>query len=246
MARDWTDTFFTGAWETLVKNAYTEEETTEQARFIRRAVKLRRGSRVADVPCGDGRISLELARAGCRVVGVDRSRASIGRAKRRARSLKNPPEFHVGDMRDLSLEGSFNAVVNWWGSFGYFDEGTNVGLLRGFAELLAPGGRVLIDQVNRERILRNFRHRNEATYGPARVLVRNKWNPERQSVDGTWTMIEGGRRKRCRSSMRMYTPKEMERLLAECGLRLERFYGDESGGEYGRGAPRMITVGIKR
>ncbi len=246
MASDWTDTFFTGVWETLLKNVYSEEESRDQARFIHRALGLRKGSRVADVPCGDGRISVELAKAGCTVVGVDRSSVSVRRARTRARALGLPAEFHVGDMRNLRVAGPFHAVLNWWGSFGYYDDDTNLAILRRFAELLVPGGRVVIDQVNRERILRRFMHEAEDDYGPARVSVRNVWNSERQSVDGTWTITKGGRRTRRRSSIRLYTPKQMERLMARVGLTLERLYGDDVGARYGRGAKRMISVGRKR
>ena len=246
MAGDWTDTFFRGAWETILRNVYTEEETREQAEFIKRALRLRRGSRVADIPCGDGRISLELARAGCKVSGLDRSSASIRRARRKARSLSRATRFSVGDMRNLSIEGPFHAILNWWGSFGYFDDNTNLSILRRFAELLSPGGRVLVDQVNRERILRRFMHEAEDDYGSAHVSVRNRWNADRQSVDGTWTITTGGRRTRHRSSVRLYTPRQMEHMMARAGLKLERFYGDDRGGGYGRGARRMISLGRKR
>jgi SAM-dependent methyltransferase len=246
VASDWTDTFFTGIWETLLKNVYTEEESIEQARFVHRALRLREGSRVADIPCGDGRISIELAKAGCEVVGVDRSAASVRRARNRVRSLRLPAEFHAGDMRRLRVGGSFDAVLNWWGSFGYYDDETNLAVLRRFSELLVPGGRVLIDQVNRERVLRRFMHEAEDDYGPASVSVRNVWNPERQSVDGTWTITKGGRRTRRRSSVRLYTPKQLERMMTRAGLALERQYGDERGSRYGRGSRRMISIGRKR
>ena len=227
VASDWTDTFFTGVWETILKNVYSEEESHDQARFIHRVLKLRKGSRVADVPCGDGRISIELAKAGCAVVGVDRSSASVRRARKCVRALGLPAEFHIGDMRSLRVAGPFN-------------------VLRKFAEFLVPGGRVLIDQVNRERVLRRFMHEAEDDYGPVRVSVRNVWNSERQSVDGTWTITRNGRRTRRRSSVRLYTPKQMERMMARAGLTLERLYGDEGGARYGGGAKRMISVARKR
>ena len=53
---DWTDTFFTGLWGELQRRSYPRAETEREARFIRRALGLRKGSRVLDVPCGDGRI----------------------------------------------------------------------------------------------------------------------------------------------------------------------------------------------
>ena len=143
----WTDDFFTGYWSVMQRSAPVADVAAEEARVLRKVLKLRKGSRVADVPCGHGRISLELARAGYSVVGVDACEPSIRRARRELRKAGLPGAFHLGDMRDLRLPREFNAVINWWGSFGYFDEGTNRRVLKGFADILLSGGRVLVDQV---------------------------------------------------------------------------------------------------
>lgn len=249
ISKHWTDTFFHGEWDTIIRNVYTPEESLAETRFIRRALGLRSGSRVLDVPCGDGRISLELARMGCRVIGVDACAPSIRRAKRRARALSRAkgaqPEFLVGDMRKLNVGGPFKAILNWWGSFGYFDDVTNLSVLRRFAELLERGGKVMIDQINRERVLRDFRTEAWDDYGPVRVLVKNRWDPSTQRIDGTWTMVRAGKRSRRRTSIRIYTPRQMERLLARAGLELERLYGGANGEPHSRGSRRMVTVARK-
>ncbi len=120
-----TDDFFTGYWSEMQRAAPMTDVAAEETRVLRKVLKLRKGSRVADVPCEDGRISLELARAGCRVVGVDACEPSVRRARRQFRKAGLQGTFHHGDMRDLQLACEFNAVINWWGSFGYFDEETN-------------------------------------------------------------------------------------------------------------------------
>ncbi len=238
----WTDTFFTGAWSALQRAPAMRDVAPKEARNVRRALRLRKGSRVADVPCGDGRISFELARAGCEVVGVDRCQTSIRRARRRFREAGLAGEFHVGDMRRLRLDAGFNAVVNWWGSFGYFDDETNLEVLEGFARLLRPGGRVLIDQANRERILREFRERFTTDYGPVRISTVNRWDPEAQRIDGVWIFQRGGRRVRRHSSIRLYTPRQMTRLVERAGLEVERFCDCTDGSDFTRGSRRMTTI----
>jgi len=242
MAGHWTESFFEGSWDEIIRNVYTPEESREQALFIRRVLRLRSGSRVLDVPCGDGRISLELASMGCRVLGVDRTEPSIRRARRRARRADLDAEFRVGDMRRLEETGRFSAVLNWWGSFGYFSDGENLELLRGFERLLTSRGRVMIDQINREGVLRDFRAAAWDDYGGVRVHVRNRWDPDAERIEGVWTMVRKGERSRRRTSMRIYTPRQMERLLGRAGLRLERFYGWIDGSPFSRGSRRMITV----
>jgi SAM-dependent methyltransferase len=242
---DWTDTFFTGLWSVLQRQTFSEAESREQAGFVRRALGLRRGSRVLDVPCGDGRIALGLARAGVSVVGVDVCEPSIRRARRRFRAEGLPGRFHVGDMRDLRLTDRFHAVVNWWGSFGYYDDETNLAILEGFADLVVPRGRVLIHQVNRERVLRDFRRRMRADYGGVAIETRNRWDPASQRIEGRWTISSGRRREKRRSSMRVYTRAQMVRLMEAAGLEVVNVYGDADGRPYDRGTRWMATVGRK-
>lgn len=241
----WTDDFFTGYWSVMQKAAPMSGVAAEEARVLRKILRLRKGSKVADVPCGDGRISLELARAGCRVVGVDACEPSIRRARRQFRRAGLQGALHLGDMRDLQLPREFNAVINWWGSFGYFDEDTNRRVLKGFADILLPGGRVLVDQVNRERIRRQFRGKGVFDYGGVKVTTRNRWDPARQRINGSWLFERGGKRARRRSSIRLYTPSQMEALMESAGLTLEFICDGTTGLPFTRGSQRMSTVGRK-
>jgi SAM-dependent methyltransferase len=241
--KHWTETFFGGFWGEMQRSDPMTESAPSEAQSIRAILRLRRRQRVADIPCGDGRIALELAGAGCVVTGVDAREASVRRARAVFRRAGLPGTFHVGDMRDLRLPESFDAVVNWWGSFGYFDEETNLITLRGFASIVVPGGRVLIDQVNRERILRQFMERSVTEERGLRVTVRNRWDPDRERIESSWTFERGGVRQRARSSMRLYTPSQMKALMASAGLDLERICDGKTGLPFTRGSRRMTTIG---
>jgi SAM-dependent methyltransferase len=71
--------------------------------------------RVLELGCGTGRILLPIARAGVRVVGVDRSSAMLARcqAKVAAESAEVRQRIQLveGDMRQLDLAGAFSAVL---------------------------------------------------------------------------------------------------------------------------------------
>lgn len=241
----WTETFFTGHWAKMQSARAMLELAGEETEIMIEVLGLEPGSRVADIPCGDGRISIGLARAGCDVVGLDLCRPSVLRARARFRRAGLSGTFSVGDMRDVSLPCEFDAVVNWWGSFGYFDDRTNLEVLRGFARIVVPGGRVLVDQVNRERVLRQFRRHHETIEGGLEVSVTNRWDDRRKRVVGTWMMGSGSDRVRRTSSIRLYTGAEMRRLLEAAGLRVENVYDGATGLPYTRGSRRMTTVGRK-
>ncbi len=54
------------------------------------------------------------------------------------------------DMRQLGeLPGTFDAIISLWQSFGYFDQATNLAILRQVHTKLRPGGRCILDVYHR-------------------------------------------------------------------------------------------------
>lgn len=78
-----------------------------------------RGRRVLDVGCGSGRYSIELAKRGAEVVGVDFSQAMLDVAARAAQAegVASRCRFVRGDIRELPLEGPFRCSL----AIGVFD-----------------------------------------------------------------------------------------------------------------------------
>lgn len=148
--------------------------------------------------------------------------------------------FAVRDMREIDWCCEFHGIYNWHGSFGYFDDDGNADLVARYARALKPGGRLLIEQLNRERILRNFR-REVAT---EKRVSRNRWNRGRERVESMY-FVGGVHAPGDRSSMRLYTPGQMRVLLGDAGLRVEAVYGDLHGTAYSRSGWKMIVVGRK-
>ena len=233
---EWFESFFEDLW--LPKRRNREAE----AKFIRQALRLRKGKRVLDAPCGDGKVALHLARLGIQITGIDITRKFIAHARRKFRKEALPGEFRVMDLREINYQAQFDAIYNWFGSFGYFSDTENLDVLRRFARALRPGGRLLIEQLNRERILRHFRHHHQVRD----VKMTTKWHPKTKRVETVYTRRSEGKRQSCRSSMRLYTPGEFSRLFARCGLEVTKIYGNWDGSKYRRGARRLVIVGRAR
>jgi SAM-dependent methyltransferase len=244
--KDWVYDFDDRFW------LLNDEMPVEQARFIKRALRVRKGGRVLDVPCGAGRTSLALAKLGVEITGLDLRSKFTNRAKHRLRKEGLSGTFLVGDMRELDLSGEFDGVVNWFGSFGYFSEAENLDVLRRFARAVRPGGRVLIHQVNRENVLRHFRRvqrtslRDMGRRGPGTLTERNRWNPKLERIEGTWILEAHGRKVRHPMTMRLYTCGQFRKLFARAGLVFEAAYGAASVEmPYTRSSRFIVAVGRK-
>ncbi len=127
-----------------------EQRSDADAALIARLLALREGARVLDVPCGHGRIAGRLADRGYEVVGIDYTEHFLELARERWPKVR----FEHGDMRSLEADAEFDAVVNWFTSFGYFDRETNDAVLRSFARALRPDGQLLLECHNPGRLKR--------------------------------------------------------------------------------------------
>ena len=243
--KDWYAHFDDRFW--LLK----DDMPAEQARFVKRALGVRRGQRVLDVPCGAGRTSLALAKLGIKVTGVELRAKFVNRAKRRFRKEGLSGTFLAGDMRQLDYDGEFHAVVNWFSSFGYFSDAENLDVLRRLARAVRPGGRLLIDTVNREHVLRSFVGKETTPLSGRRGLSggtftrQRRWNPRLQRIEATWTLRRDRETVACPLRLRLYTPGQYKRLFKRVGLEFEAIHGSWVGDPYSRSSRRMIVVGRK-
>lgn len=61
-----------------------------------------------------------------------------------------------GDLRELPVDGPFDAALRWFTSFGYFDDDDNRKVLSEYRRVLRPGGRLLIETQHRDEFVRRF------------------------------------------------------------------------------------------
>lgn len=220
MAEWWEDLFASDAWQEVQLNWSAVEDTVDQSERVIEALGLEEGARVLDVPCGDGRIALELGAAGFEVVGVDLIERfiEVGRAAAAARRIGNVT-LEVGEMRELAYAEEFDAAICFWGSFGYFDEAGNLAQARAVADALKPGGRYLVDTPSLETVFPRFRERNWFQVGDVVVLQEQRYVLETAHVETEWIFVRDGvAAESYLTSMRVYGVHELSALLREAGF----------------------------
>jgi SAM-dependent methyltransferase len=106
---------------------------------------------ILDLGCGTGNHAFPLARRGYRVTGVDRSPEMLALAQEKLANFsdgpdRQPPVFHLGDIRDLDLGEQFDAVLMMFAVLGY--QLTNEDVLAALGTVrrhLKPGGLLVAD-----------------------------------------------------------------------------------------------------
>lgn len=249
VSRDWTKSFFR---EEIFTPGSPEavSAASDEVKFLWKVLGLKKGSRVLDIPCGTGRHALRLARRGASVLGVDLTEAYLRRARRAAKGLPNA-RFVRGDMRRIPLKNEFDAAINLWTSFGYFERPSDdVATLRGIARALKPGGLFLIDMaeintIRRRLQSRSWSRRADGAYVLEEALYVGGWDPK---VVNEWTVLRPGRRaRRSRFVVRAYDKARLFAALEKAGLTPARTWGglSEDYGSSGPSGARLVVLARK-
>jgi SAM-dependent methyltransferase len=223
----------------------TPERNAREADAIWKMLHLQPDGTVLDIGCGHGCIANELAKRGARVTGLDANARFLDSARGDAARAGVEVEYVEGDMRALPWRDHFDAALIWYTTFGYFDETDNQNVPRQTAAALRPGGRLLIEQINRTALLREGLPRNFVTErGNDLMIDLVQYDLRTDRTDTQRITVRDGRVRRTAFSVRLYGFTEFARLLGTAGFRSIEAFGRN--GEpltlYGR---RLIVVAEK-
>lgn len=199
---------------------------------------------VLDLCCGPGRHTIPLAQKGLEVTAVDFSAFLLDRAREHARAAQVTPEFVRADMRSFVRPNTFDAVLNLYTSFGYFeDRHDDERVLTNIFESLRPGGTAVIDVVGKELQGRRSDRITDLPDGSTcvqRIQVVDEWT----TLKSEWFVVRGDSARRYRFTHRLYSGFELRTAMEATGFEVSLF-GDFAGNEYGPQSLRLIAVGRK-
>jgi SAM-dependent methyltransferase len=206
------------------------------------------GGAVLDLCCGPGRHSLEFARRGFTVTGVDRSPFLLERAREKADAASLAVEWVLDDMRQFQRPGTFDLACNLFTSFGYFKhEEDNLRVLRNIWESLRSGGTLVMDMVGKERVARQGLNTQRTEFADGVVLIQQpRVNQDWTRMHLEWTVARSaGESRTYRFEHHLYSGSGLEDSLLNCGFSSVRLYGDLEGSPYGPDATRLVAVATK-
>lgn len=240
------DDAFWETWESAMFSHRRWEVTPVEVDGIVSLLNIQPGLRVLDLCCGPGRHSLELTRRGFHVTGVDRTQHYLDGAIEQAEKEDLDVEFVQEDMRTFCRPDTYDAVVNLFTSFGYFedpeeDRRVAVNVYRS----LKSGGLFLMDTMGKEVLARVFQEREWHEVDGIIVLQERKVSRNWGWMWNRWIMLKGNERIETELSHRLYAATEIVSLLKDCGFTSVDVYGDYNGSPYDHNARRMVAVARK-
>ncbi len=220
------------------------ERSDREAELIVRLLGLQPGMRVLDLACGHGRIANRLARQGLEVVGLDASPLFLDAARRDAQAMGVSVQYIQGDMRSLPWTNNFDAIVSWFTSFGYFSDEENRQVLAEAHRALRPGGRLLIETMHRDRLLRQLQPHSVIEREGHFLIDRTWYDVHTGRVETERIVVRNGQVRRMRFGVRLYTFPELRDWLTQAGFRRVEAW-DERGEPYTLDSRRMVVVATK-
>lgn len=147
--KQWYEELFENYGRKYDRESFTKG-TAGECDFIEKEIDYDKGVRILDIGCGTGRHSIELARRGYRVVGIDLSESQLRRAREKVVELKLEADFRKQDARDLDFYQEFDLVIMLCeGAFPLMEtDEMNFQILRNVAGAMKPGGKLIFTTLN--------------------------------------------------------------------------------------------------
>jgi D-alanine-D-alanine ligase len=170
----------------------TLERTAGEIDFILSILPVKPGARFLDIGCGFGRHSLELARRGFNVLGIDPSAAMIDAAQERAAGENRIPVFRQERGQDLRLHNAYQALL--------------------------PGGNFILEIPQRGWAVSNLKTRERFGEGETFTQVARSFDASQNLVIEEFTLVSPGEQRTYTLQYRLFNQAQITQLLDQAGF----------------------------
>jgi len=222
MQQNWFKSWFDSPYYHLLYNHRNYFEAEQFINNLFGHLHLKDHSKVLDLACGRGRHALQIHNLGNDVVGLDLSPQSI-----EAANLHAEPglTFQTGDMRNLPFVSEFDAVVNLFTSFGYFQqEGDNVKVIESIAGALKKDGLLILDYLNVKKVEKHLPLSNTITREDIEFSVHK--GVENGFIVKTIKFEDQGDNFEFKEHVKLLDWADFEVLFKKAGFQIQSVFGD--------------------
>ena len=204
--------------------------------FLIKQLHLKGTEKILDLACGFGRHSLEFARRGYDVTGIDITPAYIDYANEQAKKENLNAKFICQDIRTITFDKEFDVVLNMAdGAIGYLeDDGENHKIFSVIAKALKNGGKHFMDIMNGSYAQTHFPCKLWDAGEKGLTLSAFEWEKDRKTliygqVDYMYGEALYKHEMKEGNPIRLYSLDEITEIFGKLGLRICNSFADFSG-----------------
>ena len=198
--------------------------TLKEIDFLINELALPKGSRILDIGCGTGRHSIELAKYGYIVTGVDISSGMLTEAEATAKDEGIEIELVNSDAVEYRSEPVFDAAICLCeGAFCLLGEGDDpherdLSILRNIFDALKPGAKFILTALNGCMPIRQYTQEDidRGIFDPVTLVETHL-----MEIDNSEDILI--------VRERSYTPSELVLLFKIAGFKIENVWGGTAG-----------------
>ena len=238
MKTNW-EIFFDHHSSKYMKESFTKD-TIREVDFLVEELQLPEGSSIIDIGCGTGRHSIELAKRGFKVTGIDVSKGMLKEAEKTAKKENVNMRFIKADAVNFKINERFDAAVCLCeGAFALLglDEDPrehDFEILKNINLLLKSNAKFILTTLNGLKMIRDY-NQDDVRKGVFDPLTITETHPMKYETRmGTEKVIvkEKG-----------YTGLELKYLLESSGFKVENIWGGTAG-NWGRRTIQLNEIEI--
>jgi SAM-dependent methyltransferase len=220
--KQWYEALFEGYGRKYDNESFTQG-TVGECDFIEKEINFDKSRKIIDIGCGTGRHSIELAKRGYNLTGIDLSESLLERAKEKAKEENLQIDFRKQDARNLQFRDEFGlAIMLCEGAFPLMEtDEMNYEILKNAANSLRNDGKLIFTTLNGlfplfhsvKDFLASSTKEGNATYG-------NNTFDLMTFREHNITTVEDdlGNKKELMCNERYYVPSEITWLLKSLGF----------------------------
>ena len=231
--KQWYESLFENYGRKYDEESFTQG-TADECDFIEKEINYDKSLKIIDIGCGTGRHSIELAKRGYAVTGIDLSESQLERAREKAKAQNLQVDFQRHDARQLPFKNEYDlAVMICEGAFPLMEtDEMNYEILRNAAAALKPGGKLIFTTLNGlfplfhsiENFCASGTKEGNATYRKSSFDLMTFRDFNSTSVED-----DSGNTKELECNERYYVPPEITWLLKSLGFEKIDIYGAKLG-----------------
>ena len=224
----------------------TAERTAQEIDFIEERLSLVPGAPVLDIGCGFGRHSIELARRGYDVTGIDPSAAMIAEARRRAAEAGVVVDFWQEWGERFSSVHLYDAAICLFTTFGQITVQSDTGgLIKRIYKVLQEGACFVVEVPQRDTAVSQLKRQETIGEGNRMAFVSRSYDADTHILSEEFRVVLENEENTYLLKYKLFDRAALENHLALAGFIEISAFGDYQGNSLTAEDGAMVMVARK-